>query len=574
MKNDRRYLLAFILLLAFITRSYGIGTPFLKNDSTEIAFYVSKYYPQSMGDLTRAFGFYHGAGNVFLGYAIAWLYKALSIPLTEFMWNLPYALIGTSTILAVYITTLHFTKNENTALTSSLLLSLYPLHIGYSRVSGYSEGNIGLLLQLATITLFHKHYSKPTGKTAIAAAISLAMLALSDMFSPMIFPLILYIGISASEGKTMADSLKTAIRKTMRPEFTIPLLAILLNSAVLLGYLQNPTTPSITAGPLMHVLDRPDVVLGFYPKTYAINLLYFMGPIMFLAGIVSLTHLARRFFLRDGSNVIIAWFTAYSLPFLFMFPRCVTTYTLFPSTPLMILTSIALTQLLESGKRRIRYSAITLITVICLSLLANDMYALYNVWEHPFKDYAASLYCTTIFSSCRFTPCQLPMIGKMLPDEGYKAAGYWIRKNTREDSTILDLEGRWISRRKSILYYTRRQLAGCLRAGDSGDCSPEVLAPSIGGIDVVLSSPSTDFMETHYKKFHKTLQVMDGVEKILNVYTRERHYDKTLLVQASEYNRLYDMEYADPSLVIDADMRSDVHIFTADGNITIPSYFQ
>ncbi|MFH1403149.1 MAG: hypothetical protein ABIH11_02650 [Candidatus Altiarchaeota archaeon] len=523
--------LAALLLLALALRTTGIGHPFYSNDPAEIALYSTVYYPSSPGGLMKAFGFYHGAGELLFGFAILWVYGLLGLHVTEFMWNLPYAIIGTLTVLTSYYLVLLFTRRKSTALTAALFIALYPLHVGVSRGSGYGHHTIPLFLQTLAIISAHYYYSRPNGRRALLLSTILALEILFDLIFPFILPLVLYVGMMTSKEKNLIQQSAASLRKLLMPEFILPSLVLLVK----VYFLLNAT------GSMVYVLARPDVMLGFYPLHFIINLSYYLNPIVLAACLASLAHNVKNLS-RDGARLFPAWAVIYSTPLIFMFGRCVTMHALSPTVPLLIALAVAVNdEGILSKKNRI-----LAVSILSALLLAGTLASVYRVPGIPLQDSLGKIYCSsTVTSTCRLNVCTSVYAGRVYGDEGYKAAGYWLRENTPRNAIVFsDTYGLVMGKRKNVKYYTQRRLEG-LNVG-SRKSMLRIYGSNKSSYDALLIRPRNVGLFKGLGRFHKTLAITSGGKTVLFIYTREKHYSNTLPVNARFYNALFDRKYATP----------------------------
>jgi hypothetical protein len=523
--------LLLVTLLALILRTYDIGNPFYANDPAELPLYASYYYPRSISEVYSIFRFPHGPGYLLLGFVILGVYNVAGVHVTEFMWNIPYALIGVTTVAVVYIIALHLFKSRDSAFTAALLLALHPLHVGFTRSAGFGHVSLGLLFQITTIVLFYYYYLKPSRLRALPASLSLALTIFFDLFFPFILPVIIYAGVVSMREKDALTSISDSIRCLFRIEFIIPVSVVFAQLMAFMGY----------SGPLLYALSKPDASLGLHLKSYFINMLFFLGPLMMIACFASALYGIKFIPKKDPRSIIVVWFMAYSIPFLFMLDRCAANYVLFPITPLLILTG----GLLGGLDRRL---SLPLVAVFSILLLARTLDSVYGLHDMPLRELPKDFYCHSFFSSCRWTPCEYWYPGIIYPDKGYKAAAYWIRENTLKTVVVFnDHYGRQ-GRSRNIAYYLHRQITGFNIP--TRESMLELFESNKNRLDVLLIRPENQGLFKNLNQFHKTLVIESQDKPLLLVYTRKKYYDKPLHAELREYNHLFDTKYTPADVVV------------------------
>jgi len=569
-KNDY-WILAVILVAAFLLRCYRISDPYLFNDYGELVVAASKQYPDSPQDIIDAFQFYHGAGNLYFAYIYMTIYRILGMRITETLWNLPYILIGLTTIIAVYKISIDLFKSKKTAIISAILLAFYPTHVIYSRGSGFGHQNLGYLFHILALYFTFKYFTNPSRKKLILLSITTTLTLITDMLMPPLILSILWIGYITQKSPTRLQRIKRIINLLFKKELIIPTLILLIKVGLPILSIAYTGDSDAYGGSLVRAVSRPINKPGFYVLIYLTNMSYFLGPIGFI--------LLSIFFLRVIYNernllevkILLSWLISYSIPFLFIFPRCITGYIMSPQLPYLLIAAYGMGKLMD---KRPSYRLLVILVLILIVLTSVNIIAhmIYNLDARIFSyDLPRWLYVYDFFNGCPNHMGRIGFPGRVLSDTGIKAAGYWIRKNTDPDDVLLDAAGIWYGRRTSSAYYFRRQITGFMTNHKIlyiQRSDYPLFKKSVDWIDIILKYPESRDYKKDFGPFHLSAVIMKEKNPILHILTKKKYYDKPKIYSMDKLNRLFDLELTTWDEIWDPKLRSKALIITERGNMT------
>ncbi|NJO05965.1 MAG: hypothetical protein HC876_10840 [Chloroflexaceae bacterium] len=188
--------LALALLLGAVLRLLFNNQPFPTSDHAETAAIATFFYPRSLDALIpsgrsvwQIFTAVHGILPPFIGMAVTTLAGLLGIPITEFVWNLPFVLIHLSSLplAALLISRLGSGRG---GMIAAFFLAVLPIHIALSRASGVTHTPLNTLCQMITIVLLVRYVAQPTPRHARHAGLALSINLLTDQLFPLLFVLV------------------------------------------------------------------------------------------------------------------------------------------------------------------------------------------------------------------------------------------------------------------------------------------------------------------------------------------------------------------------------------------------
>jgi 4-amino-4-deoxy-L-arabinose transferase-like glycosyltransferase len=192
-----KYILIFIILVAFATRFYKLGSvpSGLYQDETAIGYNAYSLLHTGKDEYGKRFPLYFKS---FGDYKLPVYIYMSAIPvkllgMTPIAVRLPSAVFGFLSVIVFYFLVKNITKEENLATISALFLALNPWHIHYSRAT--FEVSIALFFYLLGTLLVYKHFQKFKGGLLLGTVcfiISLYCYNLTRLLSPLIFGLVLY----------------------------------------------------------------------------------------------------------------------------------------------------------------------------------------------------------------------------------------------------------------------------------------------------------------------------------------------------------------------------------------------
>lgn len=193
--NRRIFILILIILFGFILRLWDVAKipPGLNRDEASIgytSYSILETGKDEYGTILplsfKSFGDWKLPLYIYLN-----IFSTKFLGLNEFSVRLPSVILGTLTILILYLLAKEIFRDykykESISIISSFLLSISPWHLHFSRVA--SEANLSVFLIVSGLLLFFKGLSLPIlfPFSSIVLAFSLYSYHGSHLFTPIIF---------------------------------------------------------------------------------------------------------------------------------------------------------------------------------------------------------------------------------------------------------------------------------------------------------------------------------------------------------------------------------------------------
>ncbi|MFL5806496.1 MAG: hypothetical protein ACJ8CR_32815, partial [Roseiflexaceae bacterium] len=279
-------------------------------------------------------------------------------------------------------------------------------------------GNMPLTFecQLLTLLCTLRYCENPTPRRARQVGLALALNLLIELFFPLLFVLVLGAGMLAVETEPPAflQRLRRARALLFQPRvMLLPLLVLCFNFALLIAYIKGWVSFGGLAARLLSGSDRKS---GLYLGDFWANSSYVVGGVtLVILGALGLANLpaARRLELRA---LPLYWSILYLAPFLFFTRPHVFEYFLLGLAPLILNAAVVIGGWL--GARSTRRAAAGLVLALLVGLLG--LRSLSMIFGIP----ALALVGTGKAN------------GAVFPDQGLKAASWWIRARTPPDALI------------------------------------------------------------------------------------------------------------------------------------------
>jgi hypothetical protein len=539
----RPAVLALIFTAALILRTVGLGGVFHSNDSVETAYY-SGCNTGSMSDWMNTLK--PARTHSILGVASAFILVRslglLGLPVTEFVWNLPYAFTGTLTVISAYMLVKLLFKKDLPALTAALLMALLPVHVYVSRSSGHVHHSLPLFLETTTLIAFYHYYEKPSSRRLLTASILLSASMLSHVFFPLIFITLVYMGAHYTEGQP-AGRLTKSVLELLRaysrePVLTVLLVIVLAVSSVFTLYHSGASYGSLP---------------GIHFRHYMLNMLFFMGVIPLAVGVFCLNRAVR--YVKDFGlkGVPAVLFLSHSLPFLFIFDRCITNHFTLPAASLTIMVGAVLGQAASERQSKTKTTAIVILISSCFLIHALNTLGLAHTPDYAGILAPEKIVCKSgLAFDCIISPCTWTYPGGVYPDSGVKAAGYWIREHARESDVVFSDASGGAGIETNVLGYYARRRHVCLNDASLMQVAA-LFNKTKDNLDVLLIRPENELLFGALMEggFRKTAVVYSEGNPVLLIYTRREFYEQPAVLDLLEYNRLYDAEYSDVRYITD-----------------------
>lgn len=417
--------------LALIGLAVGCGAllrllandqPFASSDHAELAAIVSFFYPRDLGALGLSARSTwnivlngHGVLPPLIGMAATTLFGLGGVHINEFWWNLPFALIS---LLSVPLAALLAGRLAGRAagLIAAFLVALLPIHAALSRTSGVSHIPLMFVCQLVTVICFIAYFQQPSPQRARRAATALAISLLVELFFPLLFVVVFGVGVLTVE--TEQPGLRTRIARTRALLFQtrvmlLPLVVLCFNFAIMLAYSAGLVGYGGLAARLLEGSDRK---AGLYLGAFVSNAGFVVGAgalaILIALGLASAPALVRL----EARAAPLLWAIVYLAPFALFTRPNVYGYLLLGVAPLAINAAIVLGSWIKRGMAWRGLAAITVALLIGLFALRS----------------LSMIFGVEVVGLAGGGPAQ----GALTPDQGLKAAAWWVRSRTPPDALI------------------------------------------------------------------------------------------------------------------------------------------
>lgn len=412
--------------------------PFPSSDHAELAAIVTYFYPRSLAAFTtdppltwNLLTSAHGALAPLIGLASMTLVGLAGIPITEWWWNLPFVMAGLLTIVlgARFAAAL---AGNVAGMIAAILLALLPIHAVLSRASGLSHITLMGLCQLAAIWCFARYYEQPTPRRARVAGLVLSVALLVELFFPVLLALLFALGVlCVREEGGFWRRVARARQLFFAPAAMIgPLLVIAVTAMIMVAYAADLIPQG---GLFSRLFQGSDRRFGVYLEAFWTNGAFVAGTVGFglllglaALGIPALLRLERR-------AVPLLWAAAYLLPFLLLTRENVYGYYLMGALGLALNAAIVLSALWRRASYlRVAASALTLTLAVALGLRCGAIIYGFNFGGLIGEGVAQ---------------------GGVFPDQGLKAASWWVRSTTSGDTRVF---AAGLFEAYQVWYYVRR----------------------------------------------------------------------------------------------------------------------
>ncbi len=445
-------LIGLALVVGAALRLIQNGQPFASSDHAELAAIVTFFYPRSLESLIpSATSFWnmftnpHGILSPLIGMVSMTLFGLLGGTINEFWWNLPFVLFNLLPIPLSALLVWRITGRSMAGAGAALLVAILPIHAALSRSSGLIIP-VALNFHLITILSCLRYFEEPTPRRAWWVGGVLAVHLTVEMLFPVLLVLVFGVGLLSVQTAHPGRFLRFyRVRKLMFDPrvMLLPLLVLGFHLTLLVAYSQGWIPFGGLAARLLQGSDRTP---GLYPADFWNNATYAVGtfafPILLILGGVGLPSLWRL----ERRAVPVLWAIVYLVPFLVFTRPHVYEYFLFGSVPLTINAAIVIEQWWQKQRGYRWLAGVTLpLLVVLFSLRALSMV---------------------------FGLDLVPVVGTGLvpggvhPDQGLKAAAWWVRNHTEPDELVF---GDSALEPYQLWYYLRRPSIGVTDAETPAD---------------------------------------------------------------------------------------------------------
>lgn len=396
--------------------------PFASSDHAELAAIVAFFYPRDLHALGLSAGSTwnlvlngHGVLPPLIGLAATTLFGLAGLHINEFWWNLPFALIS---LLSIPLAALLAGRLAGRAagLIGAFLVALLPIHAALSRTSGVSHIPLMFVCQLTTVICFVEYFQRPSPQRARRAAAALAVSLLVELFFPLLFIVVFGVGVLTVE--TDQPGLRARVARTrallsQTRAMLLPLAVLCFNFALMLAYSAGLVGYGGLAARLLEGSDRN---AGLYLGAFWSNAGFVVGAgalvILIALGLASAPALARL----DARAAPLLWAIIYLAPFAAFTRPNVYGYLLLGVAPLAINAAITLGRWIERGRIWRGLAAVALALLIGLFALRS----------------LSMIFGVELVGLAGGGQAQ----GAVTPDQGLKAAAWWVRSRTPPDALI------------------------------------------------------------------------------------------------------------------------------------------
>jgi 4-amino-4-deoxy-L-arabinose transferase-like glycosyltransferase len=417
-----RIVVGLALLAGALLRLLGNDRPFPSSDHAELAAIVSFFYPRNLAMLvpsgsstwnllTNA----HGVLPPLIGLVSSTVLGLIGLRLNEFWWNLPFVLINLLSIplAAALVTRL---AGRSAGAFAALLVALFPINAALSRSSGLSHIPLTFVCQLASLLAVVSYCDQPTYRRARLAGLLIAVNLLVELFFPLFFMLLLGAAVLTvvPDRPGLAARIQRARARLFVPRvMLLPMLVLCFNFGLLIAYINGWVSFGGIAARLLEGSDRQ---ASLYFGDFWSNASYVAGPAALLLLIaLGLTRLPAAWRL-EWQALPLCWALLYLLPFLVFTRTHVYEYFLLGTAPLALSAAIVIGRWWDSGRSR-RVGA-SLALALLVGLFALRALAMIFGIE------------SAVLVGNGLAPGAVP------PDNGLKAASWWIRARTPPDALI------------------------------------------------------------------------------------------------------------------------------------------
>ncbi|MBI4739750.1 glycosyltransferase family 39 protein [Candidatus Woesearchaeota archaeon] len=520
MKKTHVITFVIVIVLALFLRIYGAGGTFPSNDHMDPAVISLNilsldWTPDTIFRLSDENPFARlvvhpvGTAHIIATFLNALLFfKIFGIQVTEFRWLIPFILLGALNIIAIFIL-VRRTFNTRAAMISAILLSVIPIHVALSRMMGVPT-LIGLLF-LTFFVYFAQDYSeKNDKKSGVLCGVFAALTIVTNSLFLGIIPLGLYILFNSEfeKKRRVRDALASAFRRASKKELILPPIIIIL--ILLAVHLAVVLKTGISCYDILgHTFSGGKTSIGNYAIS-ALNWLVndagiLLSAIILLSLAVGINDLKKN----KKESIFFVWGIIFLVPFFFLIPPSATqtyVYLLFGIFGMLAYSSIVLDRFFEKNFNS-KLVPIAVIAIIFVLTLYTTLIGVQGVnLPSPIKIEPPGKY------------------GIHYQDNGAKAAGFWIRENTREEDIIFSDAKRGDPIELPIAqYYFGRTTRAFI------DATPpeirEALKTKIDEYSVIVTSPRDEEGTTAQlpENFKKAAVISDAGEPRLVLYQRSRN---------------------------------------------------
>jgi hypothetical protein len=470
--------------------------------------------------------------------ALGWVttLAALGLPITEFAWHLPFALLGALVPLAMYKLGAAL-QSRRAGLIAGFLVAVLPLHAAFSRTSGESHFILATLLQIIAITLFWAYLKTRTNALAWLTGSSLALAMLTDFGYPGLLVVLLWSTVVYRTQQGMSIRL-VDFKHLLQWRLILPLVPAL--AVHIYGFwAQSGIVGRVTStGGAWKA-----TVGGLFAEDALTNLNYVTNWLAVLVfGLALVWFLASKRY-TSVLSISVVWATLYSAPFIFLIQRPRLQGHFIPIAVALLLLVALEIDLISRSAKLLRWSAYTLAGLLAVSMLTSAISMVYGV-ATPMG----------LFQRDREH-------GSVEIDVGVKAAAWWIRGNTQASSIVFAdlLAGPTVDTGQ---FYFERAVVGTGWTPETDEARVarlvELFNQHRSSINVAILGPTLERMLNEgggLAGFGRRVVVVANGEQKLVIYERGRQDGQVEVIDSAVANSLYDRQYASLGQIVSLPFR-------------------
>jgi hypothetical protein len=430
--------LGLALILGALLRLVANGGPFASSDHAELAAIVTYFYPRGLSSFYSAppltwhlLTNVHGMLPPLIGLISTTAVAITGVRVTEWWWNLPFAAAGVASIVvgARFATAL---AGRRAGAIAAILLAVLPIHAATSRASGLSHITLMGLCQLVTLWCFMRYYEQPTPPRARAASLALSITLLVELFFPVLLALLFAAGLLSvqAEGGLKGRIARARQLFAAREVMLGPLLVICATAIVMVAYSAGLVPQG---GPFSRLFEGSDRQSGLYLGAFWSSGAFTAGAagfaLLFALGLLGLPALLRL----ERRAIPLLWAAAYLLPFLLFTRSNVAGYFLMGLMGLALNAALVIDSL-WAWRTSTRVVAGLLAPALAIALALRALSMIFGVSTGGLVGEGIAQ-------------------GAVHPDQGLKAAAWWIRSTTGRDDLVF-ADGQFEP--YQLWYYLRR----------------------------------------------------------------------------------------------------------------------
>ncbi len=504
------------MLLALALRTYGAGVPFHTGDFACLPYKVSRWY-----GITWIITHIHGPLLPMIDLLFAKAVVAAGGVMNEAMWRLPLALVGTAQVPLTFVLMRRLRGAIWTSLMAAAIVAVMPSLTSDARYP-YGYEVLGVFMASLALWAWLRDLDRSTRASQWLAGGLLGLYLLSHL---VIYALPIVV--------TTAVLISLGLRKGMRRLLTFSTLApvLLATSCILFAFFG---LGGGILGRMSRHVGHGTLDAGASTPTDLLALWYeHMGPIWsafcIAAVLVGLVLVGRR----DRRGLPAWWVVVYV-------------------TPLVLLLDFGHIGRSSSYQIQGTYAA-SLAGCLLLQVLAESIVSLSRraraAARVALAGFGAAVVALLLLGSVSslFTQDRWPAwtgtvdYGRVVPDPGFKAAGWYVREHVPEDAVILATHGKTGLEYPCVFYYLGRHVAAAEDTSYEKEC--RIIEAVRDDIDIALVEPR--YLPHFAREFGFSLPVrfMRDDRPVLYIAARNGYEIAAMDVEIPLANRLYDRDH-------------------------------